>query len=326
MNNSPLIFPVSIFLAALLLVGCATGTTGVSFGLLSTPRPDATTPPLSDIPAGINSEDGLLPPPTPTPYPNSELISIGASVEGRDLLAWQFGQGPVTLVLVGGTHGGYELNSVTLVSQLVQTVQRNSDTLLPGIRLVMMPSLNPDGVAQGTGPEGRFNANSVDLNRNWGCGWEPVAYWGEQAISPGTFAFSEPETLALRAYLLALEPDAVVFYHSAVGAIFPGTCGENGSNSVWLGELLSEATGYPLEDTFAYYEVSGTADDWLDERGIPAVTVELTDRTDPELERNLAGLMALQCRFALDGSAGAEALVSPRVQAQCLESGVAPGN
>ena len=57
----------------------------------------------------------------------------------------------------------------------------------------------------------------------------------------------------------------------------------------------------------------------MDERGIPAVTIELTDRSDPELARNLVGLMALQCRFALDGSTGAGPLITAQVEQLCAE-------
>lgn len=306
--------------AGLLLAACSLNLAQTGFGFPSTP-PAAVTPAVpSTIAANqptVDAEMLLLSLPTATPYPNDQFITIGYSVEGRELTAWQFGQGPVTLALIGGIHGGYEFNSVVLVEQLAETVRNDPSLVLPGIRLVMVPTVNPDGVARGTDLEGRFNANGVDLNRNWGCGWEPESYWQDQTISPGPFPFSEPETLALRAYLLAMDPAAVIFYHSQFGAIFVGGCGEVGTSSIWLGDLLSGATGYPNEVTFEYYEISGTADDWLDERGIPAVTVELTNQTDPELERNLIGLMALQCHFALDGSTGAGPVITAQVESQC---------
>ena len=183
----------------------------------------------------------------------------------------------------------------------------------------MVPSVNPDGVARGKGAVGRFNANSVDLNRNWGCDWQPVSYWREARTSPGSRPYSEPETVALRSYLIALEPSAVVFYHAAGGQIFIGDCNKDGSVSLWLGDLLSAATGYPNDVVFESYPVSGTADDWLDERGIPAVTIELANSEDTDFAQNLAGLMALQCHFALSDSLSSAPDVRTLIEAQCAQ-------
>src|SRR5689334_15745204 len=40
--------------------------------------------------------------PSLTPYPDDTHFSIGQSVEGRDIWAWQFGSGLHTIVLIGG--------------------------------------------------------------------------------------------------------------------------------------------------------------------------------------------------------------------------------
>lgn len=237
--------------------------------------------------------------PTLTPYPDDVHFSIGQSWEGRDIWAWQFGEGPRTIVLVGGIHGGFEGNTVVLVERLVDHFRINPDRVLPGIRLVLIPVANPDGLARGAGLEGRFNARGIDLNRNWGCEWQGTAYLRDQEVDPGPRPFSEPESLALRSYFIAQPPDAVIFYHSAAGGIFLGACGEHGPPR-WLGDLLSEATGYPHPRSFSYYEISGDATNWLVERGIPAAVVETYTQDDPDFEINLAGVMALQCHFALE--------------------------
>lgn len=288
----------------LLLAGCVDGALDRPLiGQQAIPPPDATQPSLSGIPQGPTPEGGpALVFPTETPYPAEPRIVIGQSVQGRELTAYQFGSGPVTLMLVGGIHGGYEFNSVLLVEQLAGFIQDNPQNLLPGIRLLVVPNLNPDGAARGRDINARFNANGVDLNRNWGCGWLPTSYWRDQETSPGPRPFSEPETVALRSYILASEPDAVVLYHSAGGGVFVGAC--DGDGALWLTDLLANATGYDNAVVFEYYELSGTASDWLDERGIPAVAVELSTREGPDYPENVAGLMALQCHFALDGSTG----------------------
>lgn len=238
--------------------------------------------------------------PTLTPYPDDVVFSVGQSWEERDIWAWQFGDGPVTLVLIGGIHGGYESNTVVLVEQLVDYFRRNPEYVLPGIRLVLIPTSNPDGLLRGDTLEGRFNARGVDLNRNWGCEWSEEAYLRDQPVDPGPRPFSEPETFALRAYFISQAPDAVIFYHSALGGIFMGACGEH-EEAAWMGELLAESTGYPYDGSFTYYEVTGDATNWLAERGVPAAVIELATHDDPEFSRNLAGVMALQCHFVLPG-------------------------
>ncbi len=274
-----------------------------------TPSPLPTIIPLSTsgtIPLTETPHPTLILP-TLTPYPDDIRFSLGKSWEGRDIWAWQLGDGSRTIVLVGGIHGGFEGNTVMLAEQLVDHFRRNPAEILQGIRLIIIPLANPDGLARGSGLEGRFNARGVDLNRNWGCEWSDRAYLRDIEVNPGPRPFSESEALALRAYFVAEPPDAVIFYHSSAAGVFLGSCGGKSPGKVWMGNLLAKATDYTYH-TFSYYEISGDAANWLAERGIPAAVVELASRDDPEFARNLAGVIALQCRFAL---ADATSLSSP---------------
>lgn len=306
----------------LLLVGCTvnsipvahpTATPDMGRGVFSTATPLPTIPP----PATLAAETPLptIALPTRTPYPADVRFTIGDSVEGRALWAWQFGQGDQRLVLVGGIHGGYEANSTLLAEMLVDYYRDHPDDVIPGVQLIIIPAANPDGLTRGSDLDARFNANRVDLNRNWGCAWEPTAFLRDIEVSPGPRPFSEPETQALRAFFLAHKPAAVVFYHSAVGAVYMGACGDHPAAD-WMGDLLEKATGYPYQASFDYYEVSGDATDWLAERGIPAATVELYTRDSPEYERNLRGVQALQCALAEKEPAST---VTPAFERLCQE-------
>jgi hypothetical protein len=259
------------------------------------PETGAGTPTASLI---VPTQELTLVLPTLTAYPDDHRFSLGQSVEGRDIWAWQFGEGPYTIVLVGGIHGGFEANTVVLAEELVNYFRSTPSDVLIGVRLVIIPAANPDGLLRGSGIEGRFNANGIDLNRNWGCEWSPTAVLQDVPVNPGPRPFSEPESLALRSYFSAEPPDAVVFYHSAAGGIFLGQCLDKPA-ARWLGTLLENATGYPHRDTFSYYEVSGDASNWLAERGIPAAVVETYSKDDSEFDLNFPGVMALQCHFAL---------------------------
>jgi eukaryotic-like serine/threonine-protein kinase len=197
-------------------------------------------------------------------------------------------------MLVGGIHAGAEANTITLVEELVAHFQRTPDDLLPGITLLLVPELNPDGAAYGRVNRGRFNGNGVDLNRNWGCDWQATAYFRDTEVYPGDRPFSEPETTALGALINDTRPVAVLFYHAAADGIYAGECDDH-SVSQAVAAVVGEATGYPYSGQFVQYDVTGDAANWVDSIGIPAVDVELASDTASEFTRNLRGVMALQC-------------------------------
>jgi predicted deacylase len=218
---------------------------------------------------------------------------VGRSVEGRGILAHQFGNGERILLLVGGIHGGWEANTVELMDELRAHFRDNPDDVLTNITLIIIPAANPDGLARGREEAGRFNANGVDLNRNWACEWSTEAVWREQKVNPGERAFSEPESQALAAYIRQIQPRAVLFYHSAARGIFAGNCaGDHGSMA--LSQVLGEATGYRYGEAFTAYRVTGTAASWVDGQGIPSADVELSSWTESQFDRNLSGVMAVQ--------------------------------
>ena len=233
-----------------------------------------------------------------TPTANSQQpflaeFAFGTSVEGRELRGVRIGDGSRILMLVGAVHGGFETNTSALIEQLAAHFDDHPTDLLPDVSLILIPSLNPDGVSRGRVLEGRFNANVVDLNRNWGCGWEPVAYFRDQIVGAGSAPFSEPETATLSALIQSVEPSAVLFYHAAADGVFAGDCGGD-SGSAALSEAYGRAAEYGYEDGFSRYPVTGTGPAWVNSIGIPSADVELASATDPEFDRNLRGVMAVQ--------------------------------
>jgi hypothetical protein len=236
--------------------------------------------------------------PTRSPANTADSVrTLGSSVEGRAITARRFGSGPRALVFAGGIHGGWEANTVALVQQLIAHFEAVPGALRPGLSLYFIPVVNPDGLPRGRTPAGRFNARGVDLNRNWGCDWSPVAYWRSQRVNAGPAAFSEPETLALATFLREVQPVAAVFYHSAADGVFAGDCTAAAgvdADSAAMAAVYGEAAGYRSGAPFTAYPVNGTAANWADGQGIAAADVELTSHDDTEFERNLAAVMALQ--------------------------------
>ena len=238
----------------------------------------------------------VVPSATATPARSHSLV-IGHSVEGRQIVAYRIGTGALKVVLVGDIHGGYEANTHELSEQLLDHFEAHPDEVPGGASLWIVPSMNPDGLANGT----RWNANDVDLNRNAdtdldGCGgndWSPdtIGLEGAYPGAGGPHPFSEPEARAMRDFLD--DAQIAIFYHSAASAIYADSC-QRHLPSGHLAQVLSEGTGYPVPpEGWTGYRITGEFGDYLAGQGVAAVTVELTDHKDPEFERNLAGVRAV---------------------------------
>ncbi len=221
--------------------------------------------------------------------------------------AYQFGNGPDQIVFVGGIHGGYEWNTILLAYRAIDYFTANPDKIPSSVTLHIIPSLNPDGQFLATARDGRFspldvaansfpgrfNANNVDLNRNWDCNWQETAVWRDQTISGGPFPFSEPENVALRDFLLPLNPIAVVFWHSAANGVFAASCPDLYWPSYTLASIYGVAAEYPVYESFDSYQVTGDAGDWLALQNIPAISVELVTHESMDWIQNLGGMLAV---------------------------------
>lgn len=277
---------------------------------LATPAPPA---PPADAPTEatpITTSPTIAPTPQPTPEPVAATIepqSIGISAGGRPLLAHRLGAGDAHIAVVGGIHGGYEWNAILLAEQMLDYFRANPTAVPTSLTLHIIPNANPDGLYAVTGREGafapadiyadsvpgRFNGNGVDLNRNWDCHWTPAAFWRDTAVPAGDSPFSEPESRALRDYLLPYRPVVVIFLHSAANAVYVSGCPGPHPPSEELAQVYGRAADYPVFPVFDHYLITGDAGDWLTTQGIPSFSVELVTHEEVEFEKNLAGILAL---------------------------------
>jgi hypothetical protein len=252
------------------------------------PTPAATAPAVVLLSTQVVVDNTPFPVITPTLLP--EAFVFGQSVRGTPLTAHRFGTGTRYVLLVGGIHTGYEVNTVALMREMLLHFGANSAEIPPNVGLLIVPVLNVDGLNY-IQIRGRFNENEVDLNRNWGCGWSAQAFFRETPVKAGNAPFSEPESTALGALIQQQRPAAVLFFHAAARGVFPGNCEGNISNE--LAQVYSSASGYPFQEIFAGYGVTGSASGWVDSQGIPAADVELATADDTELIRNLNGVRAV---------------------------------
>jgi hypothetical protein len=154
--------------------------------------------------------------------------SIGKSVEGRDIAAhanFDLAAAPPerATLLIGGMHGD-EKATVALVEAFRERFLSEPGAVPPSVAL---PLANPDGFETGS----RYNARGVDINRNCGYNWHPDS---EEPSGPGPW--SEPETRALRDFILELRPSKIVSLHWALAEI-----DADGPQSTGLARAMWEA-------------------------------------------------------------------------------------
>jgi len=250
------------------------------------------------------------------PVVDTTKTVMGYSVENRNILAYHYGTGSKEIVFVGGIHGGYEWNTTLLAYELMDYLTANPDAIPENIRITIIPVLNPDGLYKVTGKEGRFektdvsssretviagryNANNVDLGRNFDCDWQTKGVWQKTTVSGGTAVFSEPESIAFKNYIETQNPTASVVWYSSAGGVFSSSCGSPVSvKTKALTDLYAKASGYKAYSTFDFYKTSGDLVNWLAKKNIPAISVLLTTHENTEFSKNLAGMKAVLVEYS----------------------------
>jgi protein MpaA len=133
--------------------------------------------------------------------------TVGTSVEGRPIPLYELGTGPDVVLVIATIHGN-ENAGTPLCDDLIPFLAANPD-LLEGRKVVFLPVANPDGYAA----DKRFNANGVDLNRNF------EAANRLETRRSGDIPLSEPESRAIKAVLEEFKPARIVSMHEPLDVI-----------------------------------------------------------------------------------------------------------
>lgn len=107
-------------------------------------------------------------------------------------------------LIIGGTHGD-EVATVLLVESFRERFLANAQT-----PVALLPLANPDGYERLS----RYNAHHVDLNRNFVWNWQ-----ANSEEPAGSAPWSEPESCALRDFILQTEPAKIVSLHWALAEL-----------------------------------------------------------------------------------------------------------
>jgi hypothetical protein len=243
--------------------------------------------------------------PTGTPDRGPEALVLGATSRGTPIEAVRFGNGPRTVMFIGGLAAGFAPSTVALAEAAADHFTRNPDLIPESLTVFIVLSASPDAPVAPGNYSGRLNANGVDINRNWDCQWAADTLWqGElKRGSGGTAPFSEAESRILRDFIVAEDAAAVIFWQARAegGLASPGGCGEGVEVSAALAGVYGLSAGYRVEnfEDLTRQILNGDASNYLDSIGVPAVSVLLPSYSSSiDWENNLRGILAVLDAYA----------------------------
>ena len=157
---------------------------------------------------------GCQAPPPPDPYAPQLVTDLvarpflaGESVQKRPIEALILGNGDDVIFILATIHGN-EPAGTPLVNRLSEYLMQNR-YLLENRKVIVVPVANPDGLANNS----RYNANGVDLNRN---------FTAENRVNNakyGKSALSEPESQIIYQIIKQYEPDRIITIHQPLACV-----------------------------------------------------------------------------------------------------------
>jgi protein MpaA len=204
-------------------------------------------------PEVVSPQPQLMPAPT---LILPEYRIVGSSVRKQPLLCTIIGRGQDVTFILATIHGD-EPAGTPLVRQLAKYLQKNTQ-LLTGRKVVLLPVANPDGMAYNS----RFNANGVDLNRNFAT---------NNRINNKEFgynALSEPEACAIEQLIRQYSPDRIISIHQ------PMACIDYDGPAYSLANRMAQHCDLPVKKIGAKPGSLGSYAGLT--LGIPIVTFEMT--------------------------------------------------
>jgi murein peptide amidase A len=222
--------------------------------------------------------------PSAMPAPTGRSV-IGHSVRGRPIVSLASGpaEAPLKVAVFGDIHGD-ETAGMRVVRRLAAAAAP------PRARLLLVPTINPDGVAAGT----RGNARGVDLNRNFPYRWRPLG-GGEYS---GPRPLSEPESRAAKRLILSFRPDLTIWFHQPFGIV------DRPVGTPFAARRYAELSGLPLVRLHRY---PGSATRWQGHRlpGTTAFVVELPAHVSGGLVRRAEAAVLTLARQLASPAVGA---------------------
>ncbi len=254
-------------------------------------------------------------------YPNiSKIDTVGYSVLNRLILCMKISDNPSLnenepkIKLGGSIHGNEKIGAAVMmhfIKYLLSNYNSNQNvkSLVDSREIFVIPLLNPDGYASNS----RYNANGVDLNRDFGFMWDE---WGGS-----TSPFSQIESKKIQEYTEKIMPSLHFNYHSAGYYSSFDTI-----NYLWdyhphdppdsihiinLSEEYDDTVNYGITNGYDWYQVCGSLQDavtgicgglaWTIECPYPINGSSLIDTVCKENRRALLA-MTLKAGYGIGGN------------------------
>ena len=223
-------------------------------------------------------------------------------MQGRPLWRFELGSPGRPVVLLTALMHGIEVIGALALLDVIERLA-GEDPMARALRsethIVILPVVNPDAhfanmskIAAGKRAWQRCNANGADLNRNFPrLTSAPMRHpfsGSRFRASPhylGPHALSEPESRAIHAVAVAIEPRLSLAFHSFGQLLlypwaYTAQPNERAPEYQLLADAMAGALGplpYRARQARHLYPVLGDMDDWLDAKlGALALTVEVS--------------------------------------------------
>lgn len=276
-------------------------------------------------------------------FPNiTKRVSIGKSLEGRDIWALKISDNPSTnetsepAVLFNSMHHAREIMtpevSIDIIEYLLTNYKIDAKVTdwIDSTEIWVIPMFNVDGNNKMWNHDSWWRKNTrggygVDLNRNYPAGWGSCNGSSGSRSSQtyrGTAPASEPETQAMMNFISKVRPVFDISYHSySEIVIYPYGCGKKRTQTKEVVEKIGKKVGSLLnyEAGTAWellYNADGGDIDWMyDAYQVIPYVIELNSRRqgfhprykkwrDKTVERNRPGWQYLLDRVHLSGVRG----------------------
>lgn len=196
-----------------------------------------------------------------------ETCIAGYSVKGKAINYTIIGNGEKVILLFASIHG-VEKAGTPILNDFQKFIIDNNE-LSAGKTIIILPVVNPDGVEI----KSRYNANAVDINRNF-----PAKNRVTNEHS-GAFALSEPESYALYKIINTFKPSRIIAFHEAMACIdYDGASQGLAESMAGKCKLPSKRIGAKPGSLGSYAGL---------EMNIPIITVELTKQDSKKSDAQL---------------------------------------
>jgi predicted deacylase len=223
--------------------------------------------------------------------------SIGKSAGGLEIDLCKIGSGSRKVLFISGTHGN-ETGTIKLAKNITNWLYIKKDNF-PDFLFYVIPCLNPNGFALarrkpnyfGGGKIGRFNDNSVDLNRNFPVSsFKSESFWyrgknyeESEKVYCGPSGGSESETQALIKFIREKEIKIIFSFHSVGSDVISN----RNIFAKEITQIYAQNSGFRLLGPECNYDrdFSGWLGEWCDQQDIAYIEVESSTRWGSDWEK-----------------------------------------